>query len=39
MIARTATVLEKLYWRMKMSERDMERMLDEVFEKVFGSKW
>tara|TARA_R110000787_G_scaffold24923_1_gene70112 strand:+ start:378 stop:497 length:120 start_codon:yes stop_codon:yes gene_type:complete len=25
--------------RKKMSERDMERLLDEVFAKVFGRKW
>jgi len=23
----------------KMSEREMEEMLDEVFRKVFGEKW
>ena len=25
--------------RWKMSEREMEEMLDEVFRKVFGEKW
>ena len=23
----------------KMSEREMDKMLDEVFRKVFGEKW
>ena len=27
------------WWRAKMSERDMERLLDEVFAKVFGDRW
>jgi hypothetical protein len=26
-------------WRLRMSERDMDKMLDEVFRKVFGERW
>jgi hypothetical protein len=31
--------MELVNWRKTMSERDMERLLDEVFAKVFGEKW
>ncbi len=26
-------------WRLMMSEKDMDKMLDEVFRKVFGERW
>ena len=26
-------------WRLRMSEKDMDKMLDEVFRKVFGERW
>ena len=34
-----AMAWERLNGRMKMSEKDMDKMLDEVFRKVFGSDW
>ena len=30
---------ERLSGRMKMSEREIDKMLDEVFRKVFGELW
>lgn len=30
---------ERLSGRTKMSEKDMDKMLDEVFRKVFGERW
>ena len=29
----------RLSGRMKMSEREMDKMLDDVFRKIFGDKW
>ena len=26
-------------WSLMMSEKDMDKMLDEVFRKVFGERW
>jgi len=34
-----AMAWERLNGRMKMSDREMDKMLDEVFRKVFGERW
>jgi len=34
-----AMVWVRLNGRMKMSEREMDKMLDDVFLKVFGELW
>jgi len=34
-----AMAWERLSGRTKMSEREMDKMLDDVFRKVFGELW
>ena len=36
---RIVRVVAKWNWRMKMSKKEMEKMLDDVFRKVFGEVW
>jgi hypothetical protein len=36
---KTVTAVDKWKRRKTMSKEEMEKMLDEVFKKVFGSDW